>query len=98
MVLKFKDGTTKACSNPIEHRLLRDGSPVGWICTVKILENMSMEEIDQILTNDNISELIFCNRLSEELFTLSGYQKVINVIIRHPGARSEIEVQFEKSI
>lgn len=98
MLLKFKDGTTKICSKPIEHRLLRNGNPAGWICTVRIAENMSLSEIDQILTNDNISELTFCNRLSEELFVLSGYTKVVNVIIRHSEASAEIEVQFEKSI
>ena len=98
MLLKFKDGTVKACSNPVEHRFLRNGEPAGWICTVRILDNMSISEIEQILSNDNISELTFCNRLSEELFVLSGYQNVNNIIIRHPGTRSEIEVQFEKSI
>lgn len=97
MMLKFKDGTIKACSNPIEHRVLREGLPAGWICTVRILETMSSSEIDQVLTSDNISELTFCNRLLEELFVLSGYTKISNIIIRHPGASSEVEVQFEKS-
>ncbi len=97
MLLKFKDGTVKKCSNPVEHRFMRNGEPAGWICTVRILENMSTSEIEQILSNDNISQLTFCNMLSDELFVLSGYQKVISTTIRHPGAYSEIEVQFQRN-
>ena len=98
MILKFKDGTTKICSNPVEHRVLREGNPAGWICTIRIQENMSTDEIDRVLNNDNISELTFCNRLLQELFVLSGYTKINNIIIRHPGSSAEVEVQLEKDI
>ena len=96
MILRFKDGTTKACSNPTEHRVLREGLPAGWVCTVRILDSMTSSEIEEVLTVDNISELTFCNRLLQELFVLSGYTKINNVIVRHFGATSEVEVQFGK--
>ena len=96
MLLKFKDGTTKTCANPLEHRLLRNGISIGWICTIRILEDMPTSEIDKVLTLDNISELTFCDESLKELFVISGYKKIGNVIIRHPGVSSEIEIQLEK--
>lgn len=98
MLLKFKDGTIKSCSNPVEQKLFRGEVAVGWLCSVTISETTTSTEIDTLLTVNNISQLTFLGDTSEELFTLNGYSKLSSVIVRHSEKSSSVEIQISKGV
>ncbi len=98
MRIRLKNGTEKSCTNPVEQKVFRAGAAAGWLCSFGFKENITSTELDEILTDDNISELTFCNDASEELFTITGYTKVTSTVIRYSEAATEIEVQFSKGL
>lgn len=98
MLVKFKNGTKKKCTNPIEQKLFRSGNAAGWLCSFSISETVTSTELDALLTSENIITLIFCNDNSEELFTINEYNKVTSAVIRYTEDESVVEVQFSKGL
>lgn len=98
MQVKFKDGTIKNCSNPTEQKIFRSGAATGWLCSFQISEVMTSTDVDAVLTDDNISELTFCNEKAEELFAISGYTKVTSAVVRHAEKDGTVEIQLIKGI
>ena len=98
MRVKFKDGTEKRCSNPVEQKLFRNGEAAGWLCSVNLSETVNSTELDAILTVDNISELMFCDDGSAELFSVNGYGKITSAVIRHSEDGGRVEIQLSKGL
>lgn len=98
MLVKFKNETVKSCSNPTEQKLFKSGVAAGWLCAFVLSENASSTEIDELLTTDNVSELIFMNDNKETLFTISGYEKVTSTVIRYNEPTGTVEIQLTKGV
>lgn len=98
MKVKFNDGTVKKCSNPIEQKIFKGGNPTGWLCSLNISEAMTSTEVDEVFTDDNISELTFCNDDGSELFVVSGYDKITSAVVRHAESNGAVEIQLTKGI
>lgn len=98
MLVKFKNGTEKKCTNPIEQKVFRSGVAAGWLCTFNLSETTTSTELDALLTEENVSELTFCNDVSEELFTISDYTKITSAIIRYTEEGSKVEMQLSKGL
>lgn len=98
MLVKFKNGTEKKCSNPIEQKLFRSGVAAGWLCSFSLSEIVTSTELDALLTEENVSELTFCNDNSEALFTINEYTKVTSAVIRYTEDGSKVEIQLSKGI
>lgn len=104
MKVKFKDGTIRRCSSPIEQKVFRGGESAGWILMLKLLGETTSSELDSILTPENITELEFFTATEygtgEALFTLSGYEKITSSSIRYAEdiASTTTEIQLTKGI
>lgn len=98
MQVKFKDGNIKKCSNPTEQKIFRSGAATGWLCAFQISDAMSSTDVDNVLADENISELAFCNDDGKELFTISGYTKVTSAVVRHAENDGTVEIQLTKGI
>ncbi len=98
MLVKFKNGTEKKCSNPIEQKLFRSGVAAGWLCSFSLSETVTSTELDELLTEENVSELTFCNDDAEALFTINEYAKVTSAIIRYNKDENKAEIQLSKGI
>ena len=98
MLVKFKNGTEKKCSSPIEQKLFRNGVAAGWLCSFSLSETVTSTELDVLLTEENVSELTFCNDNSEALFTINEYSKVTSAIIRYAERENKIEIQISKGV
>lgn len=113
MKAQFKDGTIKSCSAPTEQKVFKNkkdelGNTVtvasGWIMIFNLSGGMTSDEADRILTEDNISKLVFLteNESGEdvELFELSGYTKISSTTIRHAedDSASYTEIQLTKDL
>lgn len=98
MVIKFKDGTTKNCSNPIEQKIFKSGEAAGWLCGFVITETMSSSDVDTVLTADNISSLDFCTSEGVKLLDVIGYSKVTSAVIRYNELSCSVEIQLTKGV
>lgn len=98
MKIKFKNGKEKECSNPIEQKLFKNGEAVGWVCSFSFKENTPSAEVDEVLTKENIAELVFLSNAGEVLFSLAGYTGVTSVIVRHAETDGSAEIQLTKGV
>lgn len=98
MLVKFKDNTTKLCQNPTEQKLFKNGEPIGWVCALVIMDDMSSTEIDNLITPENFSELDFFTDDGTELFQISGYEKITSLVVRHGQPTGTIEIQLTKGV
>ena len=98
MRIKFKNGTEKNCTNLTEQKLFKAGAAVGWLCSFCISESVSSAELDELLSEDNISALSFSKDNSIEKFTASGYTKVSSAVIRYSDNGIVAEIQLSKGV
>lgn len=103
MNVKFKDGTIKECSAPTEQKLFKSGESAGWILNFALLGDITSDDVDKLLTSDNVSELTFISKDENEIataFTLSNYNRVSSAFIRYlePQNKSRVEIQLTKGV
>jgi len=97
MKVQFKDGTIKTCSAPIEQKVFRSGVDAGWILSVSIECDITSEELDKLITTDNISELIFTSEEESrtvKTISLSGYDKVTSAVIRYSEEKEKTKIDM----
>lgn len=93
MELKFKNNVSVQTSVPIERKLI--GTNGGWILAFTIVTEMTSSDLDQQLSENNISVLTLINEENERQIT--GYRKVTGVTIRYlENLLIEAEVQLSK--
>lgn len=103
MKVQFKDGTIKTCSAPMEQKVFRSGIDAGWILSVSIESDITSDELDKLVTTDNISELLFTSEEETDTvktISLSGYDKVTSAIIRYSEEKNKtrIEMRLTKGV
>ncbi len=103
MKVKFKDGTVKSCSAPMEQKMFRSGAEAGWMLSVSIECDITSDELDKLITADNISELTFTSEEETgagKTINLSGYDKVTNATIRYSEekGKTRIEMRLTKGV
>ena len=96
MQIRFKDGTKKPCYNPTETMLFRDGKKVAWLFSFVI--PASSIEIDEILTQDNISDIFIESNDEKYGYRKGGYDTVNSVSITYDEIGGMAEVQLKRSI
>jgi hypothetical protein len=96
MYVKLKNGTTVNCSNPIEQKIFKGGTDAGWICSLSLTSRLNSNEIDELVTADNMSEMTFFNDDGETIVTLSGYSKLTSAVIRHSDINGSVDIQLTK--
>lgn len=98
MKIRFNDGKEKqVITNPIEQKLFRSGAATGWILNASIA-SVTAEEADELLTVDNIGNIMLLNDAGDEMCKVLGYEKVSALTIRHNDVQSVAEIQFSKGV
>lgn len=98
MKVRFKNGTVYECSNPIEQKIFKGGEPSGWICSLTFDNNLNSAEIDNTVTAENVSEMVFLSETDEVAVSLTGYEKLTSAIIRHSAEGTRADIQLTKGI
>lgn len=99
MYVKFKgDSKAYACADPVEQKVFQSGTAVGWAVTFHLHGNFSSSEIDELITPESISELVFTseNEENQAEITITGYSAVRACTIRHRDGTATAELQFTK--
>lgn len=98
MRVKFKGSTTTyECSEPIEQKVFRSGSAIGWAVMFHIYGDIDSSQVDKIVTPETISELVFENEdENNTTFTIAGYSSVTACTIRHKATVTVAELQLTK--
>lgn len=97
MKVRFKDGTIKNCSSPIEQKVFKSGEDAGWILTFALIGDTTSAEVDGLISTDNISELTFIS-VYEEIetsFSLNGYERISSAIVRYSEDNSQTRVEIQ---
>ena len=104
MKVKFTDGSVRNCTLPTEQKIFKtvnkETISIGWVMGFSLLGEIASDDVDRLLTSDNIGTLVFLSDAGEELFMLSGYEKITAATIRHadnPSATG-VEVQLSKGV
>lgn len=70
---------------PIEQRVIRGVSSVGWILNLSIKTPLTSNEVEEIFNAENISELEFSIKSesgSESKYVINDYQKLYTATIK----------------
>lgn len=99
MRVKFKgNDTTYECTEPVEQKVFRSGTAVGWAVMFHIYGDIDSSEIDELVTTEAISELTFTNDDEQQTsFVIVGYSVVTACVIRHKSTMTVTELQFTKA-
>lgn len=99
MRVKFKGSeTTYECTEPVEQKVFRSGTAVGWAVMFHIYGDIDSSEIDELVTTEAISELTFTNDDEHQTsFVIAGYSVVTACVIRHKSTMTVTELQFTKA-
>jgi hypothetical protein len=98
MKIRFKDGQEKACSSIVEQKIFRGGSPTGWVMTFQMSGVLGSDELDKIITKENISHITILKADGTEKATVEGYNTVNSVSVRYRTDVDVTEVQLTKPI
>lgn len=101
MKVKFNDGTIIKCSAPTEQKMFKNADAAGWILSLTLFHSITSDELDDILTADNIGSLLFLSDDESELFSLLGYNRVSSSTIRFSESANhtnKIEIQLTKGV
>lgn len=99
MKIKFVDETILNTTTPVEQKVFGNDGSMGWIIGFSIVTPMTSDEIDNLLTVDNIEELKLISDDEAYTKTLTGYDKITMAIVRYDDdISSTVEVQFSKGI
>lgn len=99
MRVRFKGSeTTYECTEPVEQKVFRSGTAVGWAVMFHIYGDIDSSEIDELVTTEAISELTFTNDDEQQTsFVIVGYSVVTACVIRHKSTMTVTELQFTKT-
>lgn len=99
MKVKFnvENPTEYQCSEPVEQKIFRNGTPAGWILLFNIFGQVSGTELETLLTPEAIGELTFIHSDDTEE-TITGYNVVSACRIRHGDTETVTELQFTKGV
>lgn len=99
MRVKFKGSeTTYECTEPVEQKVFRSGTAVGWAVMFHIYGDIDSAEIDELVTTEANSELTFTNDDEQQTsFVIAGYSGVTACVIRHKSTMTVTELQFTKA-
>jgi hypothetical protein len=104
MKVKFANGVVKNCTAPTEQKIFRSTEGVGWILILKLVGEITSDELDSFLTAENISKLMFSveteNGEDKTVFSLDGYNKITSSAIRYSEDTTATltEIQLTKGI
>lgn len=112
MKVQFKDGTIKNCTAPVEQKVFRNSEAVGWMLIFNLKGETTSNEVDALLTADNIKELTFIpdhsaiieGEESEAIETtpirLLNYDRVSSSAIRYAEdiSMTRVEIQLSKGV
>lgn len=105
MKVKFANGVTKKCASPTEQKIFRgNNGEDGWVLHLRLMGGITSEELDELLTTENITTLEFSAMTDTEedklAFTLDGYNKITSSTIRHAEdiESTTAEIQLTKGL
>ena len=91
-MLKFKDGQEFESVNVTEQRLFQDSTPCGWLLAITLTGNITSEVVDEILTEENISEITYGD------VTITGYQSVNSTVLYYAEDGVRADIQLSKGV
>lgn len=103
MKVTFLDGTIKECSSPTEQKRFKSGEAVGWMLSFDLIGNMTSDEVDNMISAVNISNLTFAapnENGTETTFVLTGYERVLSAFIRYmdDDGKTRVELHLAKDV
>lgn len=103
MQVKFKNTEqtfTSVGNNAVEQKLFRAGEVAGWMLSLSLISTQGSEELDAILTSDNISEITLTTEGQDtnETVVLAGYEKVTSCVVKYTDTKFVAEIQLTKGV
>ena len=106
MKVKFANGVVRECSAPTEQKMFKNNNGVlvgvGWVLMLRLTGVITSTEVDNILTEDNVSSLEFLTETEagedKKLFNLDGYNKITSSTMRHSEDTTIAEIQITKGV
>ena len=105
MKVKFANGVVRECNAPTEQKVFKTASgEQGWILQLRLIGEITSNDVDAMLTTDNIGHLEFLtveeNGDEKKLFELDGYNKITSSTIRHSEDTNatSVDIQLTKGI
>lgn len=101
MTVQFNDGTVVPCTDPTEQKVFRAGEAAGWILSFTLSTDMTSDELDELITVENVSVLVFSDKSeNEKILTLSGYDKIASAVIKHSEeiSKAKIDIRLIKGV
>lgn len=96
MKLKFKNSNSEyEVKNIIERKAFK-GDVSGWLISFMLECDLNAEEIDNLFSEDNISQLTVINADSTRI--INGYDKVITLSVHYLLENTLVEVQLSKGL
>lgn len=97
MQMRFLNKENCETSNPTEQKVFKKNGESGWVMAFSILTPMSSTELDEVLTENNISEITLSDGTNEK--AIYGYDKITMVTVRYSdNITSVIDVQLSKGL
>lgn len=106
MLVSFKNTETKLkTSGATEQKLFKNGESVGWLLSITVTDTLSANELDELLTLENIGEISLynVNDSSDEQGTsliakFTGYEKLTSCLLRYADNKQSIDIQLTKGV
>lgn len=111
MKVKFKDGVIRDCTAPAEQKIFKNSTPVGWILVFALIGETTSDNVDAILTPENISTMTFIpepvgaigetvNVTEDSYIHLLDYNKILSSAIRYAEdvSQTRTEIQLSKDL
>lgn len=102
MRVKFKNVEKEFQASYItEQRVIRDGVAIGWVAMINLSdESITAQELETILTPENISEFHCIGEDTETPITntITGYDKVTSCAVKYTSSKTTAEIQLTKGM
>ena len=105
MKVKFSNGVIKECAAPTEQKVFgTTNNNNGWVLHLRLIGETTSTELDELITNENISNLEFLTTTEDgenkPEFNLVGYDKITSSTIRHAEDTTTtiVEIQLTKGL
>lgn len=110
MKVKFNNETILNGVSAVEQKIYREGVGVGWTLMLILTDEMTADQLDSMLTEENISKIVLMaddsnsdttNEATEgSEYALEGYDKVVSSSIRYFDGTSKprTEIRLTKGV
>lgn len=98
MKIYFKNNEHAEITSVVEQKVISNNK-TGWMIHFTIKSNMTSTELDNLVTEENITKLKICSDNQNTETEIDGYSKIMSASVRYmDNASTVIDVQLSKNI